>query len=308
MTRTATSLVLILIVSTSMGFSAEQIETDESCQWTGSTEQRVWGLMTIWASAKVTFPHFDRSPELDWDRTVQEFIPRVIEAGNIDEYYHLLMELVALLEDSHTVVVPPWGHFKPGHDIPAFEIQIIDDRFFVARVGTSDELDQKGIVPGLEIIEINGGTPIAEYFEREVLRYYSRGSDHADQAILPIYLLFGPAGETVDLTIRDHDGDIRSVQVERNSIQRDGSPFMYRFVYDAFVASSVESKFLDEHILYVKIPNFEREEIASSFHRLLEEIDLSTTKGMVIDLRFNLGGSNAIGDSIVSSLNRVASK
>lgn len=275
MTRTGMRLVLILIVSTSVGIPAEQMETDESRQWTDSTEQKVWGLMTVWASAKYTFPHLERMPELDWDRTAQEFIPRVIEAENTEEYYHLLMELVALLKDSHTVVVPPWGHFKPGHDMPAFEIQIIDDRFFVARVGTSDELDQKGIVPGLEIVEINGGTPIAEYFEREVLKYYSRGSNHADQAILPIYLLFGPTGEPVDLTIRDLDGDIRSVQLERDSIQRDGSPFMYRFVYDSFVASSVESRFLDEHVLYVKIPNFDREEIASSFHRLLEETDLS---------------------------------
>ena len=115
-------------------------------------------------------------------------------------------------------------------------------------------------------------------------------------AILPIYLLLGPAGEAINLTIRDRDGNIRKVELERNSMQRDGSQFMYRFVYDAFVASSVESRFLDEHVLYVKIPNFDREEIVSSFHQLLEEIDLSTTNGTyLVHLRTRDGGTSYLG-------------
>ena len=60
-------------------------------QWTGSVEQKVWGLMTIWSEAKFNFPYFDRIPELDWDKKVQDYIPRVISVKNIEEYYDVLI-------------------------------------------------------------------------------------------------------------------------------------------------------------------------------------------------------------------------
>ena len=82
----------------------------------------MWGLMTVWAEAKYTFPHFDNRPDLDWDRTVREYIPRVIAAQDMDAYYDVLFELVALLKDGHTDIKAPWGHLKPGYDLVPIEL------------------------------------------------------------------------------------------------------------------------------------------------------------------------------------------
>ena len=60
-----------------------QASSPKAAEWNGTTEQKVWGLMTVWAEVKYTFPHIDRLQDLDWDRTVQECIPRVIAAEDM---------------------------------------------------------------------------------------------------------------------------------------------------------------------------------------------------------------------------------
>jgi len=55
--------------------------------------------MTIWSEAKYNFPWFDKRPGLDWDAKVQEYIPRVIAAQDIESYYRVLTEFAVLLQD-----------------------------------------------------------------------------------------------------------------------------------------------------------------------------------------------------------------
>jgi len=71
-----------------------------------SVEQRLYGLMIVWAEAKFAFPSFDKLPDLDWDQRLQDFIPRVTLAEDVGGCYRTLMEFAALLKDGHTVVVP----------------------------------------------------------------------------------------------------------------------------------------------------------------------------------------------------------
>jgi hypothetical protein len=113
------ALVLFFLINTSVVQAQPQEQfTPEQNQWTGAVEQRVWGLMTVWATAKYAFPHFKERPDLDWDKKVQEYIPKVIGVPDMNSYYLVLMEFAALLKDGHTGVIPPWGHFPPGQDTP----------------------------------------------------------------------------------------------------------------------------------------------------------------------------------------------
>lgn len=148
-----------------------------------TSEEKIWGLMQVWAEAKFNFPFFDQIPDLDWDASAQEFIPRVLDAPDTESYYLVLMEFAAQLRDGHTAVIPPWRLVRPGWDQPPVEIQVLGDRFFVARVGISDEVQEQKVSPGLEILEVGDATPVATYFDRTVLRYGSRGTKQADEAI-----------------------------------------------------------------------------------------------------------------------------
>ena len=135
-------LVFLLVCSLNVSIvsSQPQKQADKQNQWTGTAEQKIWSLMTIWAQTKFAFPHTERLNELNWDAKVREFIPRVLEAESMESYYKILMELVALLNDSHTYIIPPWGRLTPGYDIPPVEIQVIDDKFYIARAGNTNEI------------------------------------------------------------------------------------------------------------------------------------------------------------------------
>jgi carboxyl-terminal processing protease len=271
--------------------------------WTGTIEQKISGLFTIWAQTKFAFPHRERLDILDWDSKVREFIPRIVEAKDIESYYSLLMELTSLLQDSHTEVVPPWGRFTPGFDIPAIELIVINDKFYIIRTGDTGEIRNQGIVPGMEILEVGDGIPISQYFQENVLRYYTRGSKRANNRVLVYYLLYGPKDSKIKLMVRDSEKKTKLVELTRNATSGSGPIFMYTFVKYSF-ANMIESRFLTDGILYVNLPNFQNEnkKVKEDFLKLIDNTDPDSIKGMIIDLRYNLGGSHSILHPIVSRL------
>jgi C-terminal processing protease CtpA/Prc len=172
----------------------------------------------------------------------------------------------------------------------------------VARTADTEEMEEQRVYPGLEILEIGDHVPVREYFRDQVLRYYTRGSDHANDAVLVVYLLYGPKDEMVQLTVKDTDGTIREVQLARNSTSRSGVPFLYRFLQQNFFAEQIESRMLADDILYVNIPNFSNPLIASSFLKLIENTDMNEVRGLIIDVRQNMGGSNQVSNQVIGSL------
>lgn len=276
---------------------------DQAKEWTGTAEQKIWGLMTVWAQTKACFPHVARLQELNWDERARECIGRVIEAPDMERYYLLLMELVARLQDSHTYVIPPWGRMTPGYDLPPMELGVMGDKFYVLRVGATDEIKAQRIYPGLEILEVDAGVPVRRYFNEKVLKYFTRGSKQADEAVLIFYMLYGPQGEKVRLKVRDTNGGVRQVELTRASAGRDGKPFMYRFLESMFIPS-IQSRMLADGTCYVNVPNFEarNKRMEDDFRKLVDSLDPSRTKGLILDLRYNSGGSGVIAAGIAGCL------
>lgn len=165
-----------------------------------------------------------------------------------------------------------------------------------------NELKLQRVGPGVEILEI-GDVPIRQFFNEKVLKYYTRGSDQANEATLVFYLLYGPQGEKVRLKVRDTDGSIRHAELTRNSTRKDGSRFAYRFIESMFTPT-VNSRMLDDGVLYINIPNFQSEnkQVQVDFERLIDTLDVSAIEGMVLDVRYNSGGSDAPVKKIVSCL------
>jgi hypothetical protein len=85
------TLLSAIIFFTNISTAQTQRANDKQ-EWTGSTEQKVYGLMTVWSEAKYSFPWFDKLPDLDWDSKVTEYIPRVIAAQDVDSYIEALMK------------------------------------------------------------------------------------------------------------------------------------------------------------------------------------------------------------------------
>jgi hypothetical protein len=49
--------------------------------WRGEEADRIFGLMQVWGPVRYAFPHLDRLETVDGDQTVQDCVPRVLEAG-----------------------------------------------------------------------------------------------------------------------------------------------------------------------------------------------------------------------------------
>ncbi|MBU1100111.1 MAG: hypothetical protein KKA84_06880 [Bacteroidetes bacterium] len=280
--------------------SAQPESTNEMIKWTGSTEQKVFGLMTVWSEAKYNYPWFDKMPDLDWDAKVQQFIPRVIAAEDIESYYAVLMEFVTLLQDGHTGIRPPWFPFKQTDDLPAVEVQIVENKFVFARVGDTEENKSQNIYPGLEILEVGTGIPIKTYFQENVLRYKATGTELGDQ-ILVWSIFMGERGGKINLKVKDIDGTARNVTLTRNGIAS-GTPFLPRFAQWNGFDKNMEFRTLPGGIQYVRIPNFTSEGMLEDFQDMIDNLEPSETKGMIIDLRYNSGGFDREAQRMISCL------
>ncbi|MCP4573511.1 MAG: hypothetical protein GY838_14230 [bacterium] len=290
MSRLRTAICLLVLLACGIATAAD---------WSNTAEQKIWGLMTVWAEAKYTFPHFDNRPDLDWDATVREYLPRAMATEDLDAYYAVLMEMVALLKDGHTRILPPWGYFKPGHDMAPLEVRIMDGRFYVDRLGEDPALAAAGLTPGAEILAVDG-VPVDRYFAENVLRYHMNNTAQGTEALFVVYLLAGPAGQPVELTIRGRDGEERTAAVVRNAMSGD-HPFMPRLVMNAMVATTIETQELPGGLVYVNVPNFDHAQIAEDFAAVVDGLG-EETRGLIIDVRYNPGGSDTLVRSMVSRL------
>ena len=299
-----TGLLLIAAVTINAQQSdfPKQAGPVHSEQWTGSTEQKLWGLMTIWAEAKFNFPFFDRIPEINWDQKLQEYIPRVIGSSSLDDYYSVLMEFAALLNDGHTEVTPPWMFVKPGHDYPPVELQVVGEQFIVARTGKTEEIKQQRIIPGLEVLEIGEHITAHQYLKENVLRYNSFGTPQGDETIGLMGIFSGPKGSVVTLKVKDPDGTERKVSLTRNSADSNGIPFFWRpmrwFMFDPLI----ETRMLESDICYIRISNFSSEKVVAEFQKVFDSLEIAQLRGIILDVRFNLGGNSANAYSIASFL------
>ena len=295
-------LCIFSILLTSSSFSQQNGRpSDSEGQWAISMEQRIHGLMTIWSEVKFGFPYPEKLKTLDWDNKVQEYIPRVTKADNEDDYYKALMEFAVLLQDDHTKVLPPWGYFKPGYDYPPIQIQVIDRKFYISRLWENEDIVSQQLAPGTEILEVNN-VSTQTFFQDQILKYYTQGTKQANEAILVFYLLHGPKNEKVQLKIKNPGATEKNVKLARNSKDKDGAQFLYTFAYNAFVASTIEVKWFRDNILYINIPSFENDQIANDFQTLIDTVDISRIKGMILDVRNNMGGSDRNSAKVVECL------
>lgn len=270
--------------------------TPPANEWISSAEQKLWGLMQIWSEAKYNFAFFDRLPDLDWDTEVQKRIPQVLAAQDVITYYHILQELVALLNDGHTIVMLP-GEIRAGLDAPPLELAMVEGKIVLVRVGDSPEVREQGVHPGQELLAIDG-RPAGDVMREDVLRYYRGGTPQWGEAFGLYSLLQGLRDEMVALTLKDIDGKTNAVRLKRNSNLGNGRTFTQRVLdHDPLL----EMRMLGS-IAYFRLSTFGARQIVDEFNREFDCLDLEALTGMILDIRYNIGGETGIGFGILARL------
>lgn len=243
-----------------------------------SDEEKIAGLSKFWSEVKYNFINFDLVPSINIDSLYRDYLPKVTKTKSTLEYYRLLTQLCALLKDAHTNVNAPAELYNEVYARPLLRSRLIEDKVLLIWVDSS--LQKKGIKPGMEVVKVND-LPVKEYAAKYVAPYQSCSTPQDLQTRQFEYALFsGSVNEPLRLQLADEKGKINDHVVNRVTPAERSSKMS---VPDA------EYKLLPGNIAYLAINTFGNDGGTKLFKEKYEAI--SKTKGLIIDLRNNGGGS-----------------
>ncbi len=271
------SLMIAVTMLTSAGTRIQE-NTDRL-----SDEEKIYGLSTVWKEADKNFVFFDQVPDLDWDKTYQTFIPKVLKTQTTYEYYRILQEFCSLLNDGHTRVVIPWELREVFEVSPPIVTELIDDKVFITRI-LNDTLGRQGLSAGMEIVAIDG-MEVHEYAMKHIqpFVFYSTKQDMEVQ-VYEHNLLNGH----IDKPLRIRTKDNKEFSVSRRLKKPDEPVRIFEF------------KVLDDNIGYLKINRFWGDRFKSEFDSLYREI--TKTSKLIIDISDNGGGNSGYSNYVISHL------
>ena len=239
---------------------------------------------------KYNFINFHLVPDLDWDKTYLEYIPKVLSTKSTLDYYKTLMEMCAKLKDAHTNVYTPDELDNEFYARPLLRSRLIEDKVLLIDI-YDENLAQNGLAIGQEVVEIDG-IPVKEYAERNVKPFQSAATPQDMQTRLFDYALFsGSANSPLNLTLRDTKENLIKKIIPRVAPQERGKKIPF---------SAFEFKMLPSNIAYVALNTFGNNSPAEMFAKNFSEI--SKADSLIIDLRNNGGGSSGVGYSVLSFL------
>jgi carboxyl-terminal processing protease len=257
-----------------------------------SAAEKVAGLSKMWEEAKYNFAYFDHLPGFDWDKLYLDYLPKVQATPSTLAYFRLLQTFYAQLHDGHTGV---WTNKGPLADSvyggPPLRTHLVEGRVLLRDV-RYDSLRRTGLVPGLEIVQIDG-EPAVAYADRAVRPYQSGSTpQNVDVQTYTYGLLGGPETRPVRLTFRDAKGHEFTRVLPRSG-------------YGKFTPKvPVRLRFLPGNVAYLQVNEFETN---AGFKRFVAAFDsIKTTSALIIDLRQNGGGNSGNGYDILSYLTNKA--
>lgn len=268
-----------------------------------SDDEKVAGLSKFWSEVKYNFANFDLVPDLDWDALYLAYLPKVRQTKSTAEYYRVLTELCARLKDGHTNVNAPAELSEEFYAYPDVRTRLIEDKVLVVYV-SDEKLQQEGVRPGVEVVEVNG-RPVKQYAAERVMPYQSASTKQdLDVRTYEYSLLTGSAKEPLEVVFQDEKGRVFRKTLPRMSY-RAREEMAKQTPSPTPAPSPTGPRYMryevrPGNIGYVLLSSFENQKIVEEFEAVYAEI--AKTDALVIDIRGNGGGSSSVGYGILSYL------
>ena len=247
-----------------------------------SEDAKIAGLSTLWAEARFNFAFFDRQPDLDWNQTYVDFLSKVRATPSTEEYYHVLMQFAALLKDGHTNVYPPEAIQNDFYGKPGLHTRLAENTVVVTGVDDPALLAQ-GWRLGDVLLKIDG-EDIRHYAEREIAPYQSSSTPQdLEVRTFDYALLSGRAGSEFHVTVRNGDGKEEERALTRLTLADQ---------MKLKKAPKASFRMRPDGIAVLTIDEFEDTEGTKAL--LANMPAVTSSKGLVIDVRANGGGSTPV--------------
>jgi C-terminal processing protease CtpA/Prc len=233
-------------------------------------EERLLGLFKLWNAIRYFYP-FPEMIDGDWDDTLAEFIPRVLEADDDAAYYHELQHLMGRINDGHAFL----GKGFPPQYRPPIEIQEIEGKAVIVSVDRNQSAqnpDLASLDEGMVIIEVDE-KPIADCIE-DRLEWVPGSSIQHRKYWAHKQLLTGPYETLVKLRVEDREGDTGEAVLARTmkTLSQDPSPTW---------------GWLDDELGFIDLTRIDTDELEQAMN------DLRGAEGLVVDLRGYPSHANA---------------
>ena len=259
-----------------------------------STTDKIYGLSKFWNEVNYNFVYLNKIDKQKWESDYKTLIREVQNTKNDYEYYRLLQKFVASLNDGHTNIFFPnsfskfmlnaeFGNYK-------FSFERIEGKVIITEINKSKRHE---IPLGTEIIEVNN-ISTNEYLEKYVNPYIAVSTKEFLKAFSVSLMFYQPKGTVFNIKFKKTNGKIISKELtispvsEKEMHSKNKKEGIFNF------------KWLKNKIAYIALNSFESSKIDSLFKSKLPEI--KNAKGLVIDLRKNLGGNANLAFSILKNL------
>ena len=170
-----------------------------------------------------------------------------------------------------------WLHFEGGRPV-------------VTAVGNIPELRASGLTPGMELVAIDG-KPVDEVLKRDIYPVVSASTPQGRDFVAFYRILEGEPDTTLSATFLDLQGNKRTFDLKRDLAKHQ----------DAFQSRPlIEFRDLPGGIVYVALNSFGNAKLPARFDQYFGRI--LDSKGLIIDVRHNQGGSFSNGYAVIARL------
>ena len=233
-----------------------------------SQNLRLLSLFRYWNAVNYFYPYKELMDE-PWGSILPEFIPKMIEATDINSYHSVLRLLVTKLNDTHSIIYYENIKSDIGNFISPFQLSYIEKKTLVTGKFTSKSDTIKTLNFGDEILSIQGED--IESF-RERVGFYSSGSNEQSKQRVISSKLF-----------RSNDSILR-ITFNRNGHNFDTiiKLVKYEAINPIELVQSNRSgiEVIDNNIAYMYLGNLKNDSLHSFMSTKQDSL-----KGIIIDLR-----------------------
>ena len=255
-----------------------------------SENEKIAGLSKFWSEVKYNFVNFDLVPAINFDSLYFAYLPKIRQSGSTLEYYMLLEELTAQLNDAHTNINFPRELTDSIYTRPLIRTRLVEDKVLIVDI-YDPALRQKGIAIGQEVIQVNE-VPVKDYAAKYIIPHQSSSTQQDRMVRAYDYALFrGSLTQPIKLQLRDASNKLSEHTLYRAKPQERSQKIQTR---------TFEYRMLPGNIAYVALNTFGNDSTAIQFAARFEEI--SKAKAIIFDVRNNGGGSTNPGWDILSYL------
>ncbi|MBC3919005.1 hypothetical protein H8L32_16055 [Undibacterium sp. CY18W] len=256
-----------------------------------SEDERIAGLSKFWSEVKYNFVYTNKLMDLDWDAVYLRYLPKVRAAKNTADYYKILMEMCALLQDGHTNVMPPTILYNDVWGTVPLRATLMEDKVIITDV-LDPALRERGILPGHQILTADG-QDIKAYLQKTVAPYISASTPQdMDVRLYNYVLLLGDLDTPVKMLVADPQGKTLSIDIKRiNTTTR------RKF---ATPRPAFNWRMLANNVAYVELNSFGDNTAANEYIKAYAEI--AKAKAIIFDVRKNGGGDTDVGYRVLQTL------